>query len=61
MNRTRRRRPGEAAPKTRDPQTTIHCMTMPKHFEYVFAAYSIWIGTFVVYLVYLWRRTRRHR
>lgn len=34
---------------------------MPKHIEYVVAAYSIWFATFAVYLGYLWHRSRRVR
>ena len=26
---------------------------MPKHFEYVFAAYGIWVAVFAIYLAYL--------
>ncbi len=40
---------------------TIFSVNMPKHFEYVFAAYGIWFGTFAVYLAYLWHRSRRVR
>jgi len=31
---------------------------MPKHFEFVFAAYGIWVATFAVYLVYLRHKAR---
>ncbi len=31
---------------------------MPKHFEFVLAAYGIWIITFVVYFAYLYRKAR---
>ena len=31
---------------------------MPKHYEFVFAAYSIWILVFGVYLLLLHRRER---
>lgn len=34
---------------------------MPKYFEFVFAAYGIWIGVFAVYLVLLIRKSRRVR
>ena len=32
---------------------------MPKYFEFVFAAYAIWIGVFVFYFAHLYLRTRR--
>ncbi|MCZ6472193.1 MAG: hypothetical protein O7E56_15775 [SAR324 cluster bacterium] len=32
---------------------------MPKYFEYVFAAYAIWIGGFGFYLAHLYRKSRR--
>lgn len=28
------------------------------HFEYVFAAYSIWVGVFAVYFFSLYRKSR---
>ena len=31
---------------------------MPKHFEYVLAAYGIWVGAFAAYLAYLRRASR---
>ena len=31
---------------------------MPKNFEFVFAAYGIWVVTFAVYLVYLRHKAR---
>lgn len=31
---------------------------MPKHFEFVLAAYSIWVAAFAVYLFYLHRKAR---
>ncbi len=31
---------------------------MPKHFEYVLAAYGIWVLTFAVYLAYLRHKAR---
>jgi hypothetical protein len=34
---------------------------MPKHFEYVLAAYGIWVLTFVVYLAYLRHKARAAR
>jgi hypothetical protein len=34
---------------------------MPKHFEYVFAAYGLWVLTFVVYLAYLRHKARGAR
>ena len=34
---------------------------MPKYFEYVFAAYGIWIGAFALYALYLFRRHRALR
>ncbi len=34
---------------------------MPKYFEFVFAAYGIWIGVVAVYLVLLFRKSRRVR
>ena len=34
---------------------------MPKYFEFVFAAYTIWIGVFAMYLLILFRRSRRNR
>ena len=32
---------------------------MPKYFEFVFAAYTIWIGVFAIYLALLFRKSRR--
>ena len=29
---------------------------MPKNFEFVFAAYGIWVAVFAVYLLYLRRK-----
>ncbi|MDH5753215.1 MAG: CcmD family protein [Deltaproteobacteria bacterium] len=34
---------------------------MPKNFEYVFAAYGIWIVTFGLYVLVLARRAKRAR
>lgn len=34
---------------------------MPKYFEYVFAAYAIWIGAFALYALALYRRHRALR
>jgi hypothetical protein len=34
---------------------------MPKYFEYVFAAYGIWIGVFALYVLFLFRRQRAVR
>jgi hypothetical protein len=34
---------------------------MPKYYEFVFAAYGIWIGIFALYLLYLFRRLRSVR
>lgn len=34
---------------------------MPKYFDFVLAAYSIWIGVFAIYLLMLFRRSRRNR
>ena len=34
---------------------------MPKYFDFVFAAYAIWIGVFAIYLLMLFRRSRRNR
>ena len=31
---------------------------MPTHFEYVLAAYGIWVLTFAVYLAYLRHKSR---
>jgi hypothetical protein len=31
---------------------------MPKHFEFVFAAYGIWIAVFGCYLIHLFRKSR---
>jgi len=36
-------------------------MDMPKYFEYVFAAYGIWIGAFALYTLFLFRRHRAVR
>ena len=32
---------------------------MPKHYEFVMAAYAVWIVVFAVYVVLLWRKSRR--
>ncbi len=32
---------------------------MPKYFEFVFAAYAIFVGVFVWYLAYLFLKSRR--
>ena len=32
---------------------------MPKNFEYVFAAYGIWVAAFGVYFTHLLRRSRQ--
>ena len=32
---------------------------MPKNFEYVFAAYGIWVVAFGVYFIHLLRRSRQ--
>ena len=32
---------------------------MPKYFEFVFAAYGIWVVSFGVYFVHLLRRSRQ--
>ena len=32
---------------------------MPKYFEYVFSAYTIWIVAFAVYFVHLFLKSRR--
>ncbi len=34
---------------------------MPKHFEYVLAAYAIWVAAFAVYCAYLRRKERNAR
>ena len=34
---------------------------MPKHFEFVLAAYGIWLITFAVYLLHLHRKGRMAR
>ena len=34
---------------------------MPKHFEFVFAAYLIWVLVFVFYLFSLYRKERATR
>ena len=34
---------------------------MPKHFEFVFAAYALWVISFALYFFYLWRRSARTR
>ena len=34
---------------------------MPKYFEFVFAAYGIWIAVFAIYVLLLFRRSRRNR
>ena len=31
---------------------------MPKHFEFVLAAYVIWVVVFAVYLLFLYRKAR---
>lgn len=31
---------------------------MPKHFEFVLAAYGLWVVAFAVYLLYLNRKAR---
>ena len=32
---------------------------MPKYFEFVFAAYAIWVVSFAVYFVHLFLKSRR--
>jgi len=32
---------------------------MPKNFEYVFAAYGIWVVAFSVYFTHMFRRSRQ--
>ena len=32
---------------------------MPKNFEYVFAAYGIWLGVFAIYFTHLYRKFRQ--
>jgi cytochrome oxidase assembly protein ShyY1 len=34
---------------------------MPQHYQYVFAAYGLWVVTFAVYLVYLRHKARAAR
>ena len=34
---------------------------MPKYFEFVFSAYFIWGAVFAIYLLILFRRSRRNR
>jgi hypothetical protein len=34
---------------------------MPKYFEFVFAAYGIWVGVIAAYLLYLFGKSRSVR